>query len=361
MTTRRSSVTRTDSSFSLTIGLDLGDRRSRACVISADGTVLEARSVATEVAALTRWVQRYPRARVVMEVGTHSPWVSRTLSALGHETVVANPSELYGRRRRRRRNDKLDAEQLGRLGRADPALLHPVQHRGERAQVDRAILQAREVCVSARTQMINHVRGTVKALGTRLSPCSAEVFATRVAGEVPAALGPALTPVLTQIAALTQQIRAYDRMVEALGTTQYPETARLRQVAGVGALTALAYVLVVETPEHFPRPRALGSYFGLVSRLDESGEWQPQLPITKAGNRLVRQLLVQAAQYILGPFGPPSDLRQWGERLMQRGGKNAKKRAVIAVARKLAVLLHRLWATGAAYEPVRPAPSAAIA
>ena len=353
MTTRRSSATRTDPSFSLTIGLDLGDRRSRACVLGADGQVVEAASVATELAPLTRWVQRYPGARVVMEVGTHSPWVSRALTALGHETVVANPSELYGKKRRRRRNDKLDAEQLGRLGRADPTLLYPIQHRGEQAQVDRAMVQARDVCVSARTQMINHVRGTVKALGARLSSCSAEVFASRVRAEVPAALGAALTPVLDQIAALTHQIHAYDRALETMAATRYPETARLRQVSGVGVLTALAYVLVVEDPRHFPRPRAVGSYFGLVGRLDDSGEWQPQLPITKAGNGLVRRLLVQAAHYIVGPFGAPSDLRRWGEGLMTRGGKNAKKRAVIAVARKLAVLLHRLWATGAPYEPVR--------
>lgn len=341
--------------FSLTIGLDLGDRRSAWYVVGADGAMVDRGTVATERAALTRWASRYPEARVVMEVGTHSPWVSRTLVALGHEVIVANPSELYGKKRRRRRNDKLDAEQLGRLGRADPALLYPIQHRGEPAQVDRAVLQARDVVVGARTTLINCVRGTVKAFGQRLASCSADVFAGRVRAEVPAALSPALTPLLDEIAALTQRIHAYDRVLEQMAAERYPETARLRQVSGVGVLTALAYVLVLEDPRHFPVPRAVGSYLGLVSRLDESGDWQPQLPITKAGNALVRRLLVQAAHYILGPFGPDTALRRWGEGLMRRGGKNAKKRAVVAVARKLAVLLHRLWATGAAYEPLRHA------
>lgn len=341
--------------FSLTIGLDLGDRRSAWCVVGADGEVVDHGTVATERGALTRWVSRYPGARVVMEVGTHSPWVSRTLASLGHEPVVANPSELYGKKRRRRRNDKLDAEQLARVGRADVRLLHPIRHRGEPAQVDRAVLQARDALVGIRTALINCVRGTVKALGHRLSSCSAEVFAARVRDEVPAALGPALGPLLEEIAAVTQRIHAYDRALEQLAAKRYPETARLRQVGGVGVLTALAYVLVVEDPRHFPVPRAVGSYLGLVGQLDESGDWQPQLPITKAGDALVRKLLVQAAHYILGPFGPDTDLRRWGEQLMKRGGKNAKKRAVVAVARKLAVLLHRLWATGAPYEPLRHA------
>jgi transposase len=335
--------------------LDLGDRRSAWCVIDAAGQVAARGTVATEREALTRWIARYPRARVVMEVGTHSPWVSRLLTALGHEAVVANPSELYGKTRRRRRNDKLDAEQLARRGRADVALLYPIRHRGEQAQVDRAVLQARDVLVGARTALINCVRGTVKALGARLPSCSAEAFANRVRETIPPALGPALGPVVDEIAALTQRIHAYDRAVDDLAATRYPETARLRQVSGVGALTALAYVLVLEDPRHFPVPRAVGSYLGLVSRLDDSGDWQPQLPITKAGNTLLRRLLVQAAHYVLGPFGPDTDLRRWGEALMKRGGKNAKKRAVVAVARKLAVLLHRLWATGAVYEPRRQA------
>jgi transposase len=341
--------------FSLTLGLDLGDRRSAWCVIAADARLVERGTVATEATALRRWLAKYPGARVVMEVGTHSPWVSRLVAALGHEAVVANPSELYGKTRRRRRNDKLDAEGLARLGRADVALLHPIRHRGEQAQVDRAVLQARDVVVGARTALINCVRGTVKAFGRRLSGCGADAFAGHVREEVPAALGPALLPLLDEIAALTARIHAYDRETERLARERYPETARLRQVGGVGVLTALAYVLVLEDPRHFPVPRAVGSYLGLVGRLDDSGEWQPQLPITKAGNALLRKLLVQAAHYILGPFGPDTDLRRWGEGLMKRGGKNAKKRAVVAVARKLAVLLHRLWATGAAYEPLRHA------
>lgn len=170
---------------------------------------------------------------------------------------------------------------------------------------------------------------------------------------MPAELVSALGPVLETIAELTVRIRAYDRELERLCAQQYPETQRLRQVAGVGALTALAYVLVLEDPTRFARSRAVGPYLGLRPKRAESGQARPQLRISKGGDVLLRKLLVQSAHYVLGPFGPDTDLRRWGQRLAARGGKNAKKRAVIAVARKLAVLLHRLWMSGAKYEPLR--------
>lgn len=339
----------------LTMGIDLGDRRSRIHVLDAQAEGVAEGWAPTTREGLTKWLDEYPQARVVMEAGTHSPWASRWAEELGHETFVANPSELYGRKRRKRRNDKLDAEQLARLGRADPALLHPIRHRGEAAQVDLAILQSRDSLVKARTLMINHVRGSVKAIGERLPSCDAHSFARRMEEEIPELLRPALNPVMEQIASLTPAIASCDRRIEKRLERRYPEAERLRRVKGVGPLTALAFVLVLEDPKRFPRAREVGSYVGLVPRLDESSEFQPQLRITKAGNEVLRRYLVQAAHFILGPFGPDTDLRRWGLSLMARGGKNAKKRAAVAVARKLSVLLLRLWATGAAYEPLRNA------
>jgi transposase len=233
--------------------------------------------------------------------------------------------------------------------------LAPIRHRGEKAQTDLALIQARDALVKVRSQLIAHVRGSVKAFGARLPQCDAHAFARRVRDELPAELKEALGPVVEQIGALTEQIGHFDRKVKELAERAYPETERIQQVAGVGALTALTYVLVIEDPKRFRRSRDVGSYVGLVPRLDESGDSQPQLRITKAGSELLRRYLVQAAHYILGPFGPDTDLRRWGLALMARGGKNAKKRAIIAVARKLSVLLHRLWITGAAYEPLRQA------
>jgi transposase len=168
---------------------------------------------------------------------------------------------------------------------------------------------------------------------------------------VPAELAPALTPVLEVIADLTRRIRAAEVQLAALTAERHPVAQRLQQPAGVGPLTALAFVLLIEDPKRFRKSRDVGPYFGLVPRLDESGASSPQLRISKAGDEFGRRLLVSAAQYILGPFGPECDLRRHGLAIAQRGGKNAKKRAVIAVARKLAVLLHQLWVSEAPYDP----------
>jgi transposase len=283
-------------------------------------------------------------------VSTHSPWVSRQLKALGHEAVVANTSEVYGKRRRKRRNDRLDAEFLARQARADVELLHPIQHRSAEAQQDLALLHARNQLVQARTKLINHVRGAVKSLGGRINKCSAEVFATRAAGQLPEPLRPGLTPLLEVIADLTRRIRGMDEQVERV-VEKHPEAVRLQQPTGVGALTALAFVRAIEDPSRFKHSREVGAYFGLVPKLDESSDSSPQLRITKAGDPLVRTYLVSAARYILGPFGPDCDLRRYGEAIAARGGKNARKRAAVAVARKLAVMLHRLWVTNADYDP----------
>jgi transposase len=349
------SHTRTRTHFvampNVTIGLDLGDRTSRTCEMAADGRCLREAALSTTLVGVRQYFGGRERARVVLEVGTHSPWVSRVLAELGHEVIVANPSAMFAGKPRRRRNDQLDAAFLARQGRADPTLLSPITHRTAQAQQHLEALRARDQLVAVRTKLINHVRGVVKALGGRLPRCSAEAFPARAAGVLPVEVAPALTPLLEVCTDLTRRIAHADRQVDTIANTHYPVTTRLRQPAGVGPLTALAFVLLVEDPTRFRTSRDVGPYFGLVPRLDDSGTATPQLRISKAGDAFGRRLLVSAAQYILGPFGPECDLRRHGEALARRGGRNAKKRAVIAVARKLSVLLHRLWVSDQPYDP----------
>lgn len=337
----------------ITIGLDLGDRVSEVCEIDAAGQVVRKLSIGTTRAFVAEHFGDRPQCRVILEAGTHSPWISRQISELGHETVVANPTELYGGRWRKKKNDRIDAEYLARLGRSDIKLLYPIQHRGKEAQEHLEIIRARDQVVRCRTKLINHVRGAVKAHGARIGRCSAAAFHHRAVDAIPAELRIATEPVLQLIADLTDQVRTYDRQIERVVAESYPEAVRLMQPKGVGALTALAFMLLIEDPKRFSDSRDVGAYFGLVPRLDESSDSSPQLRITKAGDELGRRLLVSAAQYILGPHGPECDLRRHGEAIAARGGKNAKKRAAVAVARKLAVLLHRLWITNAAYDPDR--------
>jgi transposase len=335
----------------LTIGLDLGDRTSRTYEVNAEGVTEREAAVATTIAGITRYFANRPRCRVVLEVGTHSPWVSRLLAELGHEVIVANPSAMFAGTPRRRRNDRLDARFLARQGRADVELLYPITHRSAESQRDLESMRARDQLVAVRTKLINHVRGTVKSTGARLSKCSADVFAKRAVKELPTDLAPALTPLLEVIADLTRRIGHAETQLAALVRDRYPVAQRLQQPAGVGPITALAFVLLIEDPKRFRKSRDVGPYFGLVPRLDDSSNSTPQLRISKAGDEFGRRLLVSAAHYILGPFGPACDLRRYGQAIAHRGGKNAKKRAVIAVARKLAVLLHRLWISEVPYDP----------
>ncbi len=256
------------------------------------------------------------------------------------------------KRRRRRKNDRIDAERLARLGRMDPKSLHPIQHRSTEVREDLLVLRAREALVESRTKLINSVRGLVKSMGARVSGCSSPSFSEKAATEIPNEVGETLQPLLRLIATLSEEIKTFDQRIDKLVAEKYMETQLLRQVAGVGPVTALGYVLTLEAPHRFARSRDVGPYLGLVPRQEDSGDIQPQLGISKAGDRMLRKLLVGSAHYILGPFGPDTDLRRFRMRLCERGGKNAKKRAAVAVARKLAVLLHRLWASGEVYEPL---------
>ena len=339
-----------------TAGLDLGDRYSYLCLLDTDGgEVIEEGRVRTTSEALRRRFASERPMRIAIETGTHSPWVSRLLEELGHEVLVANARKLRLIYANKRKTDEVDAENLARLARLDPKLLHPLKHRGEESQAHMAIVRSRQALVDCRTQLVNHVRGTAKSFGARLPKCPARSFHKRAQEHIPEALLPALGPILEQIGSLTERIRQYDRRLEAIAEERYPETDLLRQVEGIGSLTALTFVLTLEDPHRFEKSRSVGAYLGLVPATERSGERDPQKRISKEGDEMLRKLLVGSAHYVLGPFGSDSDLRRHGEKIASRGGKNAKKRAAVAVARKLAVLLHRLWVTGEAYDPYHDA------
>ncbi len=334
----------------LTIGIDLGDRQHAVCVLSAAGEILAEESIPNTRECLTACARQYPGATFVMETGTHSPWVSRLLASLGHPVIVANARKLRAIASSHTKNDIEDARMLARLGRADPKLLSPVQHRSESAQRALVQLKVREALVRARVNQMNSVRFLVKSLGLTVARgVKATAFVRQFRARADAATCALVEPLLQTIDGLNAQIKQLDARLEQLADERYPVTRHLRQVDGVGPLTALCFVLTVEDPARFPHTRAVGAYLGLVPRRDQSGTTDKQLPITKAGNVQLRCLLVNCAHYILGPFGPPSHLREAGTRIAQRGGKSAKKRAVIATARKLAVTLLALWKSGADY------------
>jgi transposase len=337
-----------------TIGVDLGDKYSNYCVLDQEtGDPTKEGRIRTTPAAFERFFAGRETARVVLEVGTHSPWTSRIASADCGETYIANARKLRFIFKNERKSDRVDAQSLARVGRFDPELLSPIRHRGEQAQVDLALIRARATLVSARTKLVNSLRGLIKATGSRLPKTDARYIGPKTIDGIPTPLHGALAPMLEAIDGLSDQISVYDKRVDKLAKETYPEAEVLTQVPGVGNLTALAFMLTLEDPAHYKQSRDVGAFIGLVPGRDQSGEMDKQLRITKAGDKMLRTLLVQCAQHILGRCGPPCDLKRAGERIAMRGGKIAKRKAVIAVARKLAVLLHSLWRTSEVYAPDR--------
>ena len=332
------------------IGIDVGDRMSEICILDHAGRVVQRTRVRTTPQGFLQSLSAFAGSHVAIETGTHCAWIARVLGNCGLDVTVANARELRKIYQSDRKNDRTDAEMLARMVRFDRALLAPVHLRTQEMQADRSVLNARDALVSSRTKFINVARGLAKCYGVRLPTSSAESFVRQAKGHICQELAPALEPLLTSIAALNEQIRIMDKHIESLAKTRYPQCALLRQIEGVGPLTSMAFILTIGDKQRFRRARDVGAYLGLVPRQFDSGERVSQLPITKAGNKYMRRLLVSAAQYILGPFAPDSTLRRYGERLSERGGANAKKRAVVAVARKLAVLLYHLWSTGEVYE-----------
>ena len=339
---------------SITIGMDLGDKTSRYCVLE-EGEVVKESSVATSKKGLVQAFGTRKRCRIAMEAGTHSRWVSRLLSGLGHEVIVANPRQLRVITESSNKNDKVDAKTLARLARVDPELLRPIRHRREKAQLDLLHIRVRAGLVEARTALVNAVRGLAKSVGERIPSCDADALGEERLTALPAGLSQALKPLVEQIESLSAQIKECDQNLEQLARTEYPETELLKQVWGVGNLIALTFCLTVDDPERFEKSRDVGCFLGLRPKRSQSGKSDPQLRITKEGDRYLRQLTVQAAHLILSQRAPDTDLKRWGLQLAGKGGKNAKKRAIVAVARKLAILLHRLWVTGEVYEPLRQA------
>jgi transposase len=300
------------------------------------------------------------RSRIAMEVGTHSPWVSRLLQSFGHEVIVANARRVRLIGQSSRKNDKQDAKLLARLARVDPSLLCPIQHRGEQAQEHLAMIKARAALVEGRTALVNTARGLTKSFGERLGKCDADQMGVGKLAGLPAGLQKVLEPLLATVETMTEKIQGYDKQLAEIARKHYPETALLEQISGVGQLIALTFILTLDDPNRFRRSRDVGCFLGLRPKQRDSGESQPQLGISKEGDVYLRKLLVQGAHCILSRRGPDTDLKRWGLKLAGQGNKNAKKRALVAVARKLAILLHHLWVTGEVYEPLRNSQAAAV-
>jgi transposase len=338
----------------IVMGLDLGTRKTHVCVLR-DGERLEEFAIPTDLEVFRARFGARDRCRVVMEAGKVSPCVSWLLADLGYQVFVADSRRLPTNMRGPYKNDKNDARFLATVLEDSNGRLRTIQHRCRKTLENLAVIRSRDELVRLRTAMANSLQGICATHGVKIPRASTGSYRTKILPAVPGELQSALTPMIESMDQLTRSIRELEASIERISQEQYPVTTVFRQIKGVGPITALAFALIVEDPSRFARNRGVGPYLGLVPRQEQSGPYRPQLGISKAGDPLLRRLLIQCAHHILGRFGQDSDLRRFGQSLMKRGGKSAKKRAVTAVARKLAVLLLALWKTGEVYEPLRRA------
>lgn len=337
----------------ITTGIDLGDHTSAYHQLDGDCNFVESGSVRTTAEGFKKQFAGEPRMRIVMEAGTHSAWVAELLTQFGHEVIVANPRAIPLISNSTRKNDDADAELLARLGRVDPKLLKPIKHRGAEAREHMLLIRARAAIVEARTKLVNAVRGLAKNMGERISSFDTDQMTIEKLAALPESMRHPLTALAACCESLTEQIKECDKRIEQIAAQHYPEVRYLTQISGVGTLIALTFILTIDDPNRFAKSRDVGCYIGLRPKQRESGESQPQLGISKEGDAYLRKMLVQAAHCVMSRRAPETDLKRWGAKLASRGGGNGKKRALVAVARKLGILMHRLWVDQAVYEPNR--------
>jgi transposase len=333
-----------------TIGIDLGDKSHETCTLNFEGAIIERNTVLNNRESLVAFSKANRGATLIMEAGCHSPWISRLFTERNHKVIVANPRKLRAIYEADNKNDQRDAEMLARIGRFDRQLLYGIEHKSEAHQRALKIIDARDALVAARVKLVNHVRGSLKSLGIFLpSGCSTEAFARKAKEHLEAEDYALVAPVIETIADLSARIKAEDKHVDQMIAEDYPEAQKLMTVPGVGPITALAFVLIIGSPDRFAKARDVGPFLGLVPGRDQSGDTDKPMRITKAGDRMLRRLLVSCAQYTLGQFGPPSALKHAGLKTASKGAKIAKKKAVVKTARKLAVMMLALWKDPEAY------------
>lgn len=354
----------------ITVGIDLGDASNQICVMNQIGVITEEYKTHNTREAFNLLGKKYPQARFVMEVGSHSPWISEQLRAMHCEVFVGNARKLKAISTHERKCDELDARTLAKIGRMDTRLLYPIQHVSQDARKDRLVISSRENLVNTRKRLIQSVRGSVKSFGERIESTSADCFPKKARKSLAheADILAAFEPTLKSIEQLNESIKVLDSKIDELSAEKYPATKILRQISGVGPITSIAFILAIEDPDRIVGTRDIAAYFGLVPRRDQSGNVDKQLGISKTGNPYIRKLLVQCAQHLMGEKGPDCDLKRFGLRRAGQGGdgtkkaaKGAKKKAIVAVARKLAVILLSLWRSESEYDPFRNSPEEAVA
>ena len=333
------------------IGIDLHLKTSYVCFLNDAGEKTCEMTIPTTKSALKRHFETLEPARIIIEAGSYSLWVNRLLSSFDHKVIVANPRKVRLIAESTLKNDRVDAEVLARLGRSDPHFLCPITPRGPESQLTRGYLKVRAALVKTRTLEINSVRGLLRSWGFSFSAGYPAKFCERVLqSNLPSELLDMVTPLIESILAVQAQIANCEQELKRRANA-IPTVRNLMSMPGIGPIISLAFFASIDQPERFPKSRQIGSYLGFRPSLRESGGKRRMGPISKEGDQELRALLVQGA-YSLMRSQKESALKEWATKLGERIGR---KKAIVALARKMGVILHHLWITG---QPFQPFPQA---
>jgi transposase len=268
--------------------------------------------------------------------------MDRLFRRMGFKTIVGNPGKIPSITKSNTKNDRNDARELARLALADPAMLHPVFLRDEVYQQMLRFHHARNMLISQRTQTINQIRGFAKSMGHRIECPSTERFHGQSKADWPRELEECAWPLMGALKTINLKIKAYDRLIERLaGRPEFKQMVeRVRVVYGVGIIGSTVFVAAIGgRPDRFDHARDIGAYLGMIPKQDQSGDDDKQLHITHAGSDIVRTALVECAGVAMMSSAKDTDLKLKGLRIAMRGGKIARKKARVAVARGLAVTM----------------------
>lgn len=329
------------------IGIDIGDKVNFICILNESGDILDKFEIDNNKEEMIEYFESIEKASIVIEAGSHSPWISRLLISIGHDVFTCNPRHLAAVSQNLQKSDQTDCEILARLLLTGKHLLKQVHHAKEDAMRDFLLIKSRRALVKSRTILINNSRGVVKSFGERISPrLTADAFHKHAGETLKEDTLEKIEDLIEVIGKTTEQILKYEKSIKDLIKKKYPVAELLQSINGVGPLTSLAFILTIDDPNRFEKSRNVPVYLGLVPRRDQSGDKDKQLPITKAGSKLMRSLLLNCANYILSEKGEDNQIKRFGLKISGNGKSKARKnKAKVAVARKLCVIMHQIWIT----------------
>jgi transposase len=340
------------------VGLDISQAMTHLCVVDGKGKKLWQGKCRTQLEDIVKTIQeKAPTAILIgMESGALSPWLWHALKKTGHPIVCVDARHAHGALSMQiNKTDANDAHGIAQMMRT--SFFKEVKVKSLDSHRIRTLLGARAQLVGIRTDLKNQVRGVLKTFGAVVSQRVEKGFTAKVRGVMTGQpmLQKMVQPLMEVLHAVQEQINALDGLLE-----DYAEgnkiCSHLMTIPGIGPVTAVAFTAAVDDPKRFGKSRSVGAYFGLTNKRYQSGEADYSGRISKCGDRLVRSYLYEAAGSLLTRSKKWSALKSWGLRIAKRSGLGKAK---IAVARKLAVIMHQMWITGEAFRWSEPEATAA--